>query len=208
MGATCGGSVKTTGMARIAARRILNHGGALRPLRKAKAQSVHQRNATMRLELRRIWDTQIASVELDHEKIFIAEEMLIRIGAPPGGNNNIAHYVRKELKKSEAIADLIIRDDGGDTGASIIRLHRFATRTYRVDIDIALSPLTASSAHTAPRRAERVLQEFCAENPQKSRKKEDMPSTSPGLGAIDYYVWDRVRSLVDKKMPKFPEPPS
>ena len=42
--------------------------------------------------------------DLDLENIFFADEKLFRIGECPGGNNNLAAYVRKELKKRELIA--------------------------------------------------------------------------------------------------------
>ena len=45
---------------------------------------------------------QIESGELDLEKIFFTDE----------GGDNIAAYVRKELKKGEMGNDLILRDDG------------------------------------------------------------------------------------------------
>ena len=67
--ATRGDAVKATGLTRSTVQRILKNDLDLKPLRKIKAQRVKPGNATKRLELCRKWDSQIASGELDLEKI-------------------------------------------------------------------------------------------------------------------------------------------
>ena len=41
-----------------------------------------------------------------------SDEQICRIAACPGGNHNLAAYVRQELQKSGMSNDLILRDDG------------------------------------------------------------------------------------------------
>ena len=46
------------------------------------------------------------------EQIYFNDEKLFRVGAFPGGNNNLVAYVRRELKKDQLPNNLILREDG------------------------------------------------------------------------------------------------
>ena len=228
--ATRGDAIKATGLSRSTVRRILRQDLELKPLRKIKGQRVKAANAEKRLELCRKWDAQIASGELDLTKIFFTDEKLFRLGACPGGNNNLVVYVKKDVKKSEVSNDLILRDDGTWQGGISVMVAlgvcykgvgamRFAPAGTKINSEeyleivrntylpncirfYGIQPDCVFQQDGASSHTSAVVQEFCAEKFRNSWKKEDWPANSPDLNVLDYFVWGYVQSLVDKKKPK------
>ena len=104
---------KATGLTRRTVHLIPEHGVELKPIRKIKAHRVQPREVPNWLEFRREWNAQSESDDPDVDKIFCADEKLLRIWGMSGeGGVNLAAYFRKAAKQSELRNDLTLRDDG------------------------------------------------------------------------------------------------
>ena len=109
---TCGDAAKELGLSESTARRLLKEELDCKPLRQVKSQRVKPEAAQKRLDCCKAWLAQIESGELDPRKIYWTDEKLFRLGACPGGNQNLVIWVKKHLKKSELPNDLILREGG------------------------------------------------------------------------------------------------
>ena len=49
-------------------------------------------------------------------EIYFADEKFPRLGARPGGSNNLVAYLRTELKQRQRPKNLILREDGAWKG--------------------------------------------------------------------------------------------
>ena len=228
--ATCGDAVTATGISRASAQRILKRDLELKPLRKLKAQRVKPINQAKRLEICRRWDEQIRTGELDLRKIYFTDEKLFRIGACPGGNNNLVVYVRKDLKKDQLPNDLILREDGTWQGGVSVMVAlgmcyegkgalRFVPAGAKINskeyLEIAKNtylrdcrryygfpPDCIFQQDGASSHTANVVQEFCREKFRRFWGKDDWPATSPDLNVLDYFVWGYIQAQLDKRKPR------
>ena len=105
---TCGDTANELALSAPADRGAIKEEIDSKPMRQTKPQRA-KADSQKRADFRRAWLAQIESGELDPRGIYWEGEKLFRLGARPGGDQNLAIWVKKQLGKSELPNDMILR---------------------------------------------------------------------------------------------------